>query len=247
MIDKTKFAGKFVGDQVPFDSLIGDTFRHVSKDSTSIFFYSTSGMSFMLGGHSSDCSIEDLCGELGWLEASPILQADESHDTRTDSDGYDREAWHYYKIATIKGYVTVRFYGCDGYYAASACLEITRDEQDVLKRHSYRVLHPDYQRFDKGGIVFEEEEQIHTCYHRSLDEAKVALANSFLSEAERVGKDEAKSQWAIEYHTKRLAELGEQRDKIEAGIKATHAIKHINAVNAATHDDTLHNEWIVYN
>lgn len=78
--------------------------------------------------HDQDCCesviIEDICGELDWLIGEPILKAeertsDEAPDIR-DREYDSSETWTFYELATIKGNVTIRWYGTsNGYYSMS--------------------------------------------------------------------------------------------------------------------------------
>lgn len=76
--------------------------------------------------HSQDCCedvrIEEITGDLDDLIGTPILKAgeeisfiDDKRDIRTLDD--ERNEWTFYKLATIKGYVDIRWYGSsNGYY-----------------------------------------------------------------------------------------------------------------------------------
>lgn len=73
--------------------------------------------------HYQDCCesvfIQDITGDINDIIGSPILMA-EMVDNASDIDlGYDYYyKWTYYKLATIKGYVTLRWYGSsNGYYS----------------------------------------------------------------------------------------------------------------------------------
>jgi len=66
--------------------------------------------------HSQDCcesvSIEDIDGDLQDLIGSPITQAEESTNGIDKPNEYsDSFTWTFYKLATVKGYVTIRWLG----------------------------------------------------------------------------------------------------------------------------------------
>jgi len=54
--------------------------------------------------------IEDICGDLEDLVGSPILMAEEITEEKFD-DEYGYTKWTFYKFATRKGYVTLRWRG----------------------------------------------------------------------------------------------------------------------------------------
>lgn len=91
--------------------------------------------------HYQDCCehvyIEDICGDLNNLVGSPLLMAEvvyKREEETEEADDYDHEpgeTWTFYKFATIKGYVTIRWYGSsNGYYCEVATIEKMRDDED---------------------------------------------------------------------------------------------------------------------
>jgi hypothetical protein len=108
-----------IGKTIEYIKKTDDTLRMITTDGDSIMFY-----------HDQDCCesvyIEDVCGDLDDLIGSPIIMAEEA-TSEEDPDGakIDREwresfTWTFYKFATIKGYVTIRWYGeSNGYYSES--------------------------------------------------------------------------------------------------------------------------------
>ena len=79
--------------------------------------------------HSQDCCesvyIESIFGDLDDLVGSPLLLSEEvsSDDDGPLSDYEESYTWTFYKFATIKGYVDVRWYGSsNGYYSESVQL-----------------------------------------------------------------------------------------------------------------------------
>jgi predicted acetyltransferase len=80
--------------------------------------------------HTQDCcesvSIEDVVGDLEDLLYSPMLEAGEAHqDADNEKEDYvDSATWTFYKFGTIKGSVTIRWYGSsNGYYSETASFE----------------------------------------------------------------------------------------------------------------------------
>ena len=78
--------------------------------------------------HEQDCCeavlIEDVIGDLDDLIGSPITQAEEVTNEPEPYAGDDSYTWTFYKFATIKGYVTVRWLGeSNGYYSESVDFE----------------------------------------------------------------------------------------------------------------------------
>ena len=106
---------------VPFETLKGKTFTSVTSDDASITFVGDDGIQFKLMHRQECCEdvhIESVVGDLEDLVGSEILVAEESSKNGTSE--FDAEQWTFYKLATIKGYVDIRWHGSsNGYYSES--------------------------------------------------------------------------------------------------------------------------------
>lgn len=112
--------------------LIGKTMVSVQTDGTfEITFNCANGESYKLY-HEQDCcedvTIDDIAGDLADLEGSPILMAEvsvnpdelspELSKRTTDAEEYGTCTWTFYRLATVKGYVDIRWFGVsNGYYS----------------------------------------------------------------------------------------------------------------------------------
>jgi hypothetical protein len=111
--------------------MLGKTFVQVSGsvDSDEMLFETAQGERFLFA-HMQDCCetvrINDIVGDLQDLVGEPMLLAEEVQgETPVDFDEGDHESvtWTFYKFATRKGYVDVRWLGeSNGYYSESVDL-----------------------------------------------------------------------------------------------------------------------------
>lgn len=108
--------------------LVGLTLVSAEATDDSITFVAANGDTYVMF-HQQDCcedvSIESMAGDISDLVGTPITMAEEvsSNDTPPNdpSDAeYGSYTWTFYKFATVKGYVDVRWYGVsNGYYSES--------------------------------------------------------------------------------------------------------------------------------
>jgi hypothetical protein len=113
---------------VEFKDLVGKTLTRVEvvNDKTEVHIDTEDGKKYVMY-HCQDCceyvSVDDVCGELDWLIGSPIISAEESSNSDENPDGLDNNGdeswtWTFYRIATAKGLVVIRWYGSsNGYYS----------------------------------------------------------------------------------------------------------------------------------
>jgi len=115
-----------------FEDLLGKTLVNIeNKDNDELIFTLNNGEQYRLY-HDHDCCeqvvIAEIIGDLKDLIRTPITLAEEIiHEQNINPDGIkipeyqdDSFAWTFYKLATISGYVTIRWYGeSNGYYSVS--------------------------------------------------------------------------------------------------------------------------------
>lgn len=113
-------------DTSDITELAGKTLAEVRQEGyEEIHFITTDGVKYVMF-HQQDCcehvSVESVVGNLQDLVGSPILKAEErSEDDATQNrDDDESGTWTFYTLATIKGYVDIRWYGSsNGYYSES--------------------------------------------------------------------------------------------------------------------------------
>lgn len=113
-----------------FSVLKGQTLSKVVVDTelTQITFMSVDNRLWKLW-HCQDCSeyviIKDIVGDLNDLIGVPILQAEKVVSDELSGNQYDESCtWTFYKLATIKGFVTISWYGSsNGWYSEEVDFE----------------------------------------------------------------------------------------------------------------------------
>lgn len=109
--------------------LLGKTLTSVTRDGVKEIIFATDNAKWRMYYEPDCCAsaeIEDIVGDLEDLVGSPILMAEavtNSDNPKTYDGGYADEShtWTFYKLATAKGYVTIRWYGSsNGYYSETA-------------------------------------------------------------------------------------------------------------------------------
>ena len=100
-----------------------------------IFFIDEDGIEYEMF-HDYDCCenvyIEDICGDINNLIGSKIIMAEEviNRDLSPLNKFDESYTWTFYKFATVKGYVTIRWYGeSNGYYSEEVDFAIKDKEE----------------------------------------------------------------------------------------------------------------------
>lgn len=124
-----------LNDHEDLPQIVGRTMRSVVQVGRErIDFVAQTGERWAMY-HEQDCcegvEIEDVAGDLDDLIGSPIVMAEavknRSDPARSD-DTHDSYTWTFYKIATIRGYVTIRWYGSSDGYSESVSFRRQPDD-----------------------------------------------------------------------------------------------------------------------
>ena len=118
------------------NELIGKILVKIESYSDEILFHTDDNKIYKMY-HEQDCcenvSVEEIIGNLDDLIGMPITMAEEENniEDKPRNDYDDSFTWTFYKFATIKGYVTIRWYGTsNGYYSQSVEFRLLEDSRE---------------------------------------------------------------------------------------------------------------------
>lgn len=142
-----------------FKGMIGQTFDKVFKcGSDELHFVNRDGTHRFL--HWQDCCekvyIEEIWGDLSDLEGTPILEA--SKRTSGDEGAYELGQWTFYEFRTIKGSVTVRWYGSsNGFYSVKVSHEFVPAIEAVEEDPDAEPDNYEYRRLRDSDFSFTQQ------------------------------------------------------------------------------------------
>ena len=130
-------------DTYVMDYLVGKTIFAAEKGYDKVTMYCDDGRIYTLMHHQDCCEtvvLDDVCGDLDDLVGSPLLVAE--FVTNKDEDPeYESATWTFYKFATVKGYVTLRWHGSsNGYYSESVDLVVDQERTQEWRDKRLEVL-----------------------------------------------------------------------------------------------------------
>jgi len=123
---------------VEMSKLVGKVFTSIDVGDDSITFKANDGSEYVMW-HNQDCCenvyVESVVGDIIDLIGNPILLAEVVSQNETPKGISDEElstgesfTWTFYKLATIKGHVDIRWFGSsNGYYSERVNLVETKD------------------------------------------------------------------------------------------------------------------------
>jgi len=114
----------YVEGRGSYETMLGETLTKIEmleEREDDVLFYGASGRIWRMFHCQSCCeyvAIEDVCGDVSDLIGSPITQSEEVSGEQPRSAGSEYVEWTFIKFSTVKGSVTVRWYGTsNGYYS----------------------------------------------------------------------------------------------------------------------------------
>lgn len=161
-------------ERITIESFLNKTFVEIIGDenSSELIFIDEDDTKYTMY-HSQDCcesvNIDNIEGDLNDLIGTPILQAEEVTnkeyedkwlDQQEEEDNYiDSYTWTFYKLATIKGYVTIRWLGeSNGYYSESVDIVMEKNKvKEENKEEEFKPIVFWHHNFQGESYVFDKE------------------------------------------------------------------------------------------
>ncbi|UNY39974.1 hypothetical protein KLEB273_gp261 [Bacillus phage vB_BauM_KLEB27-3] len=111
---------RYLWNHKDVSSLLGKTLKRVERiKKNELLFETSSGHQYLMCHDQSCCEsvyLEDIIGDLEDLVGHPLLMSEVVTEKSKTEDG--SQTWSFYKFATIKGDVTLRWYGeSNGWYS----------------------------------------------------------------------------------------------------------------------------------
>jgi hypothetical protein len=131
---------RLIGTVTSFDDMVGKIVTKVTCSDSELCFYFTN-KNYVKFYHQQNCCesvyIDDICGDLQDLVGSPLILAEEVNadcpgkNQDDEWGGDDSYTWTFYRFATNKGDVTVKWYGTsNGYYSESVDIKVVTGDDD---------------------------------------------------------------------------------------------------------------------
>ena len=121
----------YYNNEVEFNELKGKVLTSATASNDEIVFVTTEGETYRMY-HEQDCcesvEIESIVGDLADLVGEEILLAEDVQNLfdlikaagKEEEDEYGSHTWTFYKLATRKGYVDIRWYGSSNGYSSES-------------------------------------------------------------------------------------------------------------------------------
>lgn len=159
--------------EITIESFLNKTFVEIirEEDYSRITFIDENKTKYIMY-HEQDCCesvyIEDIEGDLDDLIGTPILQAEEVENEeyedawlkqrKDDGNSIDCYTWTFYKLATIKGYVTIRWLGeSNGYYSERVDMIMEENIIEDNKEEEFQSIIFWHQNFQGESIIYPKE------------------------------------------------------------------------------------------
>jgi len=134
-MDSIQTFNSLQGPVLEFQDLVGRILCRVKQSDDELRLHLTDEH-YVRFYHAQSCCesvyIEDVCGDINDLVGEPLTEAEQVSGYTGPDTGEESYTWTFYRFATRRGAVTVRWYGSsNGYYSESVSVEVV-DENSIV-------------------------------------------------------------------------------------------------------------------